>query len=85
MYLPLFPVLSVIAPPQAAQKMPVRRVGPLTMRGAVIAGLRVLSSVCTASNSAMSMIGGTAISTNSASGLRSRVFQYLVLKRWRPT
>jgi hypothetical protein len=51
------------------------------MRGAITAGLRVLSNVCTASNSAASMIGGTAISTTSASGLRSRVFQYLVLKR----
>jgi len=30
------------------------------------------------------MIGGTAISTTSVSGLRSRVFQNLVLKRWRP-
>jgi len=49
------------------------------MRGAVTAGLRVLSNVCTASNSAASMIGGTAISTTSASGLRSRVFQYLDL------
>src|SRR5258706_10073272 len=63
--------------------MPVRRVGPLTTRGAVSAGQRVLSSVCTASNSAASMIGGTAISTTSASGLRSRIFQNLVLKRWR--
>jgi len=35
-------------------------------------------------DSAASMIGGTAISTTSASGLRSRVFQYLVLNRWRP-
>ena len=39
---------------------------------------------CTASNSAASMIS-TAISTTSASGLRSRVFQNLVLNRWRPT
>jgi hypothetical protein len=61
--------------------MPVRRVGPLTTRGALIAGLRAFSSICTASNSATSMIGGTAISTTSVSGLRSRVFQYLVLKR----
>jgi hypothetical protein len=83
MYRPLFPVLSVIAPPQAAQKqMPVRSVGPLTTRGAVSAGLRVLSSVCTASNSAVPMTGGTAISTTSVSGFRSRVFQNLVLKRW---
>ena len=44
--------------------------------------LRVLSSACTASNSAVSMIGGTAISTTSASGLRSRVFQNFVLNRW---
>jgi len=42
------------------------------MRGAVSAGLRVLSSVCTASNSAVSTIGGTAISTTSVSGLRAR-------------
>jgi hypothetical protein len=28
--------------------MPVRRVGPLTVRGAIKVGLRVLSSVCTA-------------------------------------
>jgi len=49
--------------------MPVRRVGPLTTRGAVSAGLRVLSSVCTASNSAAWMIAGTAISTTSVSGL----------------
>ena len=54
------------------------------MRGAMSAGLRDLSSACTASNSAASMIGGTAISTASVSGLRSRVFQNLVLKRWRP-
>jgi hypothetical protein len=65
--------------------MPVSSVGPLTMRGAVSAGLRVLSSACTASNSAASMIGGMIISTTSASGLRSRVFQNFVLKRWRPT
>jgi hypothetical protein len=71
--------------PQPAQKqMPVSRVGPLTMRGAVSAGLRDLRSACTASNSAASMIDGTAISTTSVSGLRSRVFQTLVLKRWRP-
>ena len=45
----LFPVRNVMALPQAAQKqMPVSSVGPLTMRGAVNAGLRVLSSVCTA-------------------------------------
>src|SRR5437879_4912519 len=49
-----------MAIPQAAQKqMPVSRVGPLTMRGAVNAGLRDLSSASTASNSAASMIGGT--------------------------
>jgi hypothetical protein len=30
------------------------------------------------------MIGGTVISTTSISGLRSRVFQNLVLNRWRP-
>jgi len=36
------------------------------MRGAVSAGLRNLSSACTASNSAASMIAGTAISTTSA-------------------
>jgi hypothetical protein len=54
------------------------------MRGAVSAGLRDLRSVWTASNSAASMIGGTAISTTSASGLRSRVFHSLVLNRWRP-
>jgi hypothetical protein len=52
---PPLPVRSVIAMPQAAQKqMPVSSVGPLTMRGAVSAGLRVLSSVRTASNSALS-------------------------------
>ena len=74
-----------MALPQPAQKqMPVSSVGPLTMRGAVSAGLRVLSRVCTASNSAASMIGGTAISPTSASGLRSRVFQNLVLNRCRP-
>jgi hypothetical protein len=39
------PVRNVMALPQPAQKqMPVRRVGPLTIRGAVTAGLRVLSS-----------------------------------------
>ena len=66
--------------PQAAQKqMPVSSVGPLTMRGAVSAGLRDLSSACTASNSAASMIDGTTISTTSLSGLCSRVFQNLVL------
>src|SRR6266478_2973517 len=66
---PPFPVRSVIALPQAAQKqMPVSKVGPLTMRGAVSAGLRVLSNACTASNSAASMIDGTIISTTSASG-----------------
>jgi hypothetical protein len=76
------PVRKVIAIPQAAPKqMPVRRVGPLTMQGAVHAGLRALSGAWTASNSATSMIGGTAISTTSASGLRSRVFQNLALKR----
>jgi hypothetical protein len=57
--------------------MPVRRVGPLTTRGAFIRGLRALSNAWTASNSAASMIGGTAISTTST--LRSRVFrQHLV-------
>jgi len=61
--------------------MPVRRVGPLTMRGAVHAGLRDLRWACTASNSATSMMGGTIISTTSVSGFRSRVFQNLVLKR----
>jgi hypothetical protein len=67
------PVSSVIAPPQLAQKqMPVSSVGPLTILGAITAGLRLLSSARTASNSAASMIGGTAISTTSASGLRSR-------------
>jgi len=71
--------------PQPAQKqMPVSSVGSLVIRGAVSAGLRVLSSACTASNSAESMIGGTDISTISASGLRSRVFQNCVLNRWRP-
>jgi hypothetical protein len=74
-----------MAMPQPAQKqMPVSSVGPLTTRGAVSAGLRLLSSACTASNSAASMIGGTVISTTSASGFRSRVFQNLVLNRWRP-
>src|SRR6202158_14028 len=58
--------------------------GPLTMRGAIRAGLGDLRRACTASNSAPSMIGGTAISTISVSGLRSRVFQNLVLKRCRP-
>jgi hypothetical protein len=38
------------------------------MRGAVSAGLRVLSSGCTGSNSATSMIGGNVVSTTSASG-----------------
>ena len=61
-------LLSVIALPHAAQKqMPVRRVGPLTTRGAVSAGLRDLRRNCTASKSAALMIGGTAISTISAS------------------
>jgi hypothetical protein len=46
--------------------------------------LRVLSNDCTASNSAVSTIGGIAISTISVSGLRSRVFQNFVLNRWRP-
>jgi len=79
------PVRSVIALPQAAQKqMPVSIVGPLTTRGAVSAGLRVLSSACTASKSDASMIGGTDISTTSVSGFRSRVFQNFVLNRWRP-
>jgi hypothetical protein len=56
------PVRSIIAIPQAAQKqMSVRSVGPLTMRGAVNAGLRDLSRARTASNSATSMIAGTAI------------------------
>jgi len=45
-------------------------IGPLMTRGAVNAGLRVLSNVCTASNSAALMMGGTAISTTSASGFR---------------
>jgi hypothetical protein len=55
--------------PQAPQKqMPVRSVGPLTIRGAVSAGLRALSSIWTASNSAASMIGGAVTSTTSASG-----------------
>jgi hypothetical protein len=40
LYLPPFPVRSVIALPQAEQKqMPVSSVGPLTIRGAVRAGL----------------------------------------------
>ena len=52
--------------------------------GGVIAGLRLLSSVWTTSNSSLSTIAGTAISTISVSALRSRVFQNLVLKRWRP-
>lgn len=42
--------------------MPVRSVGPLTTRGAVSAGLRVLSNVCTTSNSATSMISGDHLS-----------------------
>jgi len=50
----------------AAQKqMPVSSVGPLTTRGAVSAGLRVLRRACTASNSAASTIAGTIISTTS--------------------
>jgi len=40
------PVRSVIAPPQAAQKqMPVSSVGPLTTRGAVIAGTTALEKL----------------------------------------
>jgi hypothetical protein len=75
------PVRSVIAPPQAAQKqMPVSKVGPLTTRGATIDGWRLFKNVWTASNSAFSMIGGTAISTTSVSALRSRVFQWRVLR-----
>src|SRR5712691_8380153 len=62
--------------------MPVSSVGPLVIRGAVSAGLRVLSNACTASNSAASMIAGTVISTTSESGLRSRVFQNCALNRW---
>lgn len=43
----LFPVLNVIAPAQAEQEpRPVRSVGPLTTRGAVRAGQRVLNSDC---------------------------------------
>jgi hypothetical protein len=61
--------------------MPVRSVGPLTILVAVIAGLRLLSSIWTAANSAGSIIGGTAISMTSVSCLRSQVLQNLVLKR----
>src|SRR6266478_559053 len=45
--------------PQAAQKqMPVRSVGPLTMRGAVHTGLRALRSACTgADTSRVEMLG----------------------------
>jgi len=69
------PVRGVIAPPEPAQEQgPVRRVGSLTILSATIAGLRLLSSAWTASNSA-STIAGTAISTISVSALRSRVFQ----------
>ena len=43
-----------------------------------------LERIWTTSNSSFSTIAGTAISTISASALRSRVFQNLVLKRCRP-
>jgi hypothetical protein len=56
--------------------------GPLLESGVCIGGalaqfcnVRVL--ICTASNSAGSMIGGAAISTTAAPGLRSRIFQNL--------
>ena len=67
-----------------AEGMPVGSVGLLTTRSAVSAGPRILSRSCTASKSDAATIGGTEISTTSASGLRSRVFQNFVLKRWRP-
>jgi hypothetical protein len=75
MVLALPEVRSVIAPWQPAQKqMPVRSVGPLTIRGAVIEGWRVFRSRWTASNSSSGVIGGTDISAQSA-----RSFSFLVL------
>jgi hypothetical protein len=68
------PVRSVIAPPQPAQKqMPVRRVGPLTILGATIAGLLLLSSIWTTSNSSLSTIAGTAIPSADRSATPSQI------------
>jgi len=59
---------------------PVSKVGPLTTRGGVFSGRRLARRAWTSSNTAGSMIAGTAISIHSSLGFVFPVLQWRRLK-----
>ncbi|KTQ88029.1 hypothetical protein NS226_17430 [Aureimonas ureilytica] len=80
------PVRSVMPPSQEAQTAkPVSRIGPVTTRGASARGFLAFSVAWTASKSARSMIGGTAMMMCSAAGFCRSVFDSRLLKTHSPT
>ena len=77
---------SVIAAPQEPQTArPVRRIGPVTTRGATTRESRLFSCSPTASNSAGAMIPGTSTTICSAIGFWRSVFDERLLNVHLPT
>jgi hypothetical protein len=69
-------------PPQTAT--PVSRIGPVTILGAVVLGLRTLRFAATASKAALEMIAGTSVATCSLTGFCLRVRESRLLKTESP-